>query len=236
MNILAIIPARGGSKGIPHKNIKNLNGKPLIFYTIREAKKSKFLSRIVVSTDDEKISNVSKRYGVDVIKRPKKLAKDTTSSEAVIKHAINYLKKKEGFRADILVLLQPTSPLRKVNDIDNSIKKFLTSNCSCVVTVCETSHTPYWMYKITKNDKLEKLIKNKKVIKRRQDTPIVYQLNGAVYVFHAKKIMKDQSIVSGDVRAYVMPYERSIDTDQPFDLFICEMILTNWKRYQRGLK
>lgn len=94
MNILAIIPARGSSKGFPRKNIKNLNGKPLIFYTIREAKKSKFLSRIVVSTDDEKISNVSKRYGVDVIKRPKKLAKDTTPSEAVIKHAINYLKKK----------------------------------------------------------------------------------------------------------------------------------------------
>jgi len=225
MNILAIIPARGGSKGIPRKNIKNLNGKPLIFYTIREAKKSKFLSRIVVSTDDEKISNVSKRYGVDVIKRPKKLAKDTTSSEAVIKHAINYLKKKERFHADIVVLLQPTSPLRKVNDIDNSIKKFLNSNCSCVVTVCETSHTPYWMYKITKNDKLEKLIKSRKVIKRRQDAPIVYQLNGAVYVFHAKKFLKDESIVGGDVRAYVMPYERSIDIDNIFDLKLANLIL-----------
>jgi len=236
MKILGIIPARGGSKGIPGKNIKKLNGKPLIFYTIREAKKSKFLSRIVVSTENEKIANISKHYGVDVIKRPKKLSEDTTSSEAVIKHVITHMKKKEEFHVDIVVLLQPNSPLRKVNDIDNSVKKFLNSNCSCVVSVCETSHTPYWMYKISKNDKLEKLIKNKKVIKRRQDAPIVYQTNGAVYVFHAKKIMKDESIISGDVRAYVMPYERSIDIDQPFDLFICEMILTNWKRYQRGRK
>ena len=225
MKILGIIPARGGSKGIPSKNIKKLHGKPLIFYTIREAKKSKFLSRIVVSTNDEKAANISKRYGVYVIKRPKKLSIDTTPSEAVIKHTINYLKKKEGFHVDIVVILQPTSPLRKVNDIDNSIKKFLNSNCSSVVTVCQTPHTPYWMYKIGRNDKLEKLIKSKKVIKRRQDSPPVYQLNGAVYVTHAKKIMKDENIFSGDVRAYIMPYERSIDIDNVVDLKLADFLL-----------
>jgi len=225
VNIVSIIPARGRSKEISRKNIRKLKGKPLIFYTIREAKKSKFLSRIVVSTDDEKIAKISKGYGVYVIKRPKKLSKDTTPSEAVFKHAIKYLEKNEGFHADIVVILQPTSPLRKANDIDNSIKKFLNSNCSCVVTVCQTPHTPYWMYRISRNDKLEKLIKSKKVIKRRQDAPIVYQLNGAVYVFDAKKIMKDESIISGDVRPYIMPYERSIDIDNMFNLKLADFLL-----------
>lgn len=226
-NILAIIPARGGSKGIPRKNIKKLKGKPLLYYTIKEAKKSKFLSKIVVSTDDEEIARISRKYRVTVIRRPQKLAQDTTPGEQVFKHAITYLEKNKGFHTDIVVILQPTSPFRKVDDIENSIKKFLKINCNTVVTVCEVSHPPYWMYRIKGNDKLVKLMKTKKAIKRRQESPTFYQLNGAVYVTGAKTIMKNQNILKGDVRAYIMPYERSLELDNMFDFKLAKLLIEN---------
>ena len=119
MNIVGIIPARGGSKRIPKKNIKLLKNKPLIGYTIIEAKKSKFLNSVYVSTEDEKISRISKKFGIDIIKRPKKFAKDTTQGYVPIQHAIKYLESKHNEIIDVIVVLQPTSPLRKAIDIDN---------------------------------------------------------------------------------------------------------------------
>jgi len=232
MNVLAIIPARGGSKGIPGKNIKKLNGKPLIFYTINEAKKSKFLSRIVVSTDDEKIANVSRRYGTYVIKRPKKLAKDTTPSDAVIKHAINYMKKKEGFHADIVVLLQPTSPLRKVKDIDDSIRMLQLSKATSVISVAKVKTHPYILFR-EKNGYLKPFRKDFEKHTTRQKRPVFVCPNGSIYTFWRNTINKYNSIYGPKVKPLLIENdEYNVDIDSFFDLFVCDMVLKHWKNYK----
>ena len=144
--ILAIIPARGGSKGIPRKNIKLLAGKPLIAYTIEAALKSKYLDRVIVSTEDREIAETSRHYGAEVIKRPKILAKDKAKTIDVIFHLLNVLKEK-NYIPEIIVLLQPTSPLRIVKDIDKAIELFLKEKCESVVSVCECNPPSYWSFK-----------------------------------------------------------------------------------------
>ena len=223
MNFLAIIPARGGSKGIPRKNIKKMAGNPLIYYTINEAKKAKYLTRIVVSTEDKKIAKISKKYGVDIIHRPKKLANDKTPSELVCQHVIKYLKNKEDFETDVVVVLQPTSPLRKAKDINSAIKKFLKSDCSSVVSITKAQHSPYWMYKIGKS-KMKKILTDKKIT-RRQDSPIIYQLNGAIYVTKKETIMKENTLIGKNMFGYIMPYERSIDIDSQIDFDVAELLI-----------
>jgi len=224
MNILAIIPARGDSKGIPRKNIKNLNGKPLIFYTIREAKKSKFLSRIVVSTDDEKIANVSRHYGVVVVKRPKKLSTDSSTSISVLKHAIINLKKTKKFIPDIIVVLQPTSPLRNAADIDGAIKKFLHLKCDSVISMTKVSSLPYWIYELRGN-MAKNIIKKPKKVHRRQDGQKFYQINGAVYVTSKNMIMNHNTIFGKKISAYIMPQERSVDLDTMIDFKLAEILM-----------
>jgi CMP-N-acetylneuraminic acid synthetase len=145
-NVIAIIPARGGSKGIPRKNIRLLAGKPLIAYTIEAAFTSK-MDKVIVSTEDEEIAEISKKYGAEVIERPKGLAKDETPTIDVIFHVLEILKAK-NYNPDIVVLLQPTSPLRNAEDIYNAIKLFLDSDCESVVSVCEVEHPPYWSFEI----------------------------------------------------------------------------------------
>ena len=223
MNFLAIIPARGGSKGISRKNIKKIAGNPLISYTINEAKKAKYLTRIVVSTEDKKIAKISKKYGVDVIPRPKKLASDRTPSELVCQQVIKYLKNNEDFETDVVVVLQPTSPLRKAEDINLAIKKFLKSDCSSVVSITEVQHSPYWMYKMDKS-KMKKILTDKKIT-RRQDSPLIYQLNGAIYVTKKETIMEKNSLIGKNMFGYIMPYERSIDIDSQIDFDLAELLI-----------
>ena len=223
LNFLAIIPARGASKGIPRKNIKKMAGHPLISYTINEAKKAKYLTKIVVSTEDEKIAKISKKYRVDVIHRPKKLANDKTPSELVCQHVIRHLKNKEGFETDVAVILQPTSPLRKAEDINSAIRKFLRSDCSSVVSITKVQHSPYWMYKIDKS-KMKKILTDKKIT-RRQDSPAIYQLNGAIYVTKKETIMEKNSLIGENMAGYIMPYERSIDIDSQTDFDLAELLI-----------
>ena len=227
-NVLAVIPARGGSKELPRKNIKLVNGKPLIYYTIREAKKSRYLSKIVVSTDDDEISEISSDYGIQVVKRPKKLARDKTPIEDVIRHVIKYLERLEKFHTDIVVILQPTSPLREAKDIDGAIKKFLKGGVDLVVSVAKINHPPHWTYVLRDNSRLERFIKNKKFVYRRQDAQQTYRLNGAVYVTSAKNIMH-RKILDGVIRAYVMLQDRSIDIDSQLDFDFAEYLM-NKKR------
>ena len=224
LNILGIIPARGGSKGIPHKNITKLNGKPLIVHTIEAAKKSKLLNKIVVSTDDKKIATISKRHGIQVIHRPSKLAKDDTGGTPVFIHTIKEIMQ-EDFEPDIIVILQPTSPLRNNQDIDNAIRLFLNNNCDSVVSICKVEHPPFWIFKKTNSDKLNRFIKTGKTIKRRQDSPPLYRLNGAVYVTTKQNLFKTKKIITSNIRGYVMPVERSADIDSYFDLKISELLL-----------
>jgi len=221
--ILAIIPARGGSKGILRKNLTLLAGKPLIRYTITEAKKSKHLSHIVVSTEDVEITNLVEKYGVDVVKRPDELSADDTPTSPVVQHVIKFLQEKENQNFNIIVVLQPTSPLRLVSDIDGAIEMFMKYKCDSVVTVSEVQHPPHWMYTIERNA-LVPIIKGKNIL-RRQDTPKIFQLNGAVFVTSKEYLFKNNLIFSGEIRPYIMPIERSVDIDSPLELKLAELIL-----------
>ena len=223
-SVLAIIPARGGSKSVPHKNIKLLGGEPLIAYTIGAALSSNYIDRTILSTDSKEIARTAESYGAEVIERPYELAQDDTPSLLVFQHAINYLETVKGFLPDILVLLQPTSPLRITEDIDEAVRKFLEIGCDSIVSVCEAEHPPHWMYTM-EDDRLKPIIKGSEKITRRQDAPKVYRLNGAVWVTSKDIIMKQNRIHGDDTRAYIMPIERSIDIDTELDFRIAELLM-----------
>ena len=229
MTIIAIIPARGGSKKLPRKNIRLLNGRPLIYYTIKAAQKSKYLERIIVSTEDKEIAEIAKRLGAEVINRPRELARDETPTLPVLQHVIHHLEEKENCRPDVIVILQPTSPLRTPEDIDAAVKKFRETKCDSVVSVCEVEHPIEWMYTLDR-DRMKPLMKDGARITRRQDAPMVYRLNGAVYVTRRETITQKNTVLAGDLRAYVMPPERSIDIDTEMDFKLAELILRESRR------
>lgn len=223
-NIVAIIPARGGSKGIPLKNIKELAGKPLIAYTIEEALKSKMLDRIIVSTDHNEIARISRECGAEVpFKRPADISEDVPT-ELVLKHAIKYLEDVERYKPDIFVTLQPTSPLRKAKDIDEAVNKQIETNADSVVTVCEIDERPEWMVQI-KEDKVKPYVGKEIKLVARQELPELYKLNGAVFVSTRDLIMSEEKIVGGNMQVVIMEKERSVDIDTPIDFLIAEIIM-----------
>ncbi|MGG4450420.1 cytidylyltransferase domain-containing protein [Brevibacillus porteri] len=224
-SVLAIIPARGGSKGIPRKNIIEVGGKPLLSWTIEEAKKSAYIDRLIVSTDDEEIADVARQYEGEVpFLRPKELAMDDTPGIAPVLHALELLPK-----YDYVVLLQPTSPLRQVIDIDGCIEKCLKEQANSCVSITVAEKTPYWMYHLSDNDVLEPVIKIEERFLRRQDTPTVFSLNGAVYIADTNWLQKTQSFLEPETVGYVMPKERSIDIDNQMDIVIFEAVLRQMK-------
>jgi CMP-N,N'-diacetyllegionaminic acid synthase len=180
--IAALITARGGSKGIPKKNITKLCGKPLIHWTVESAMKSKYIDKIFLSTDNDEIISSVKKFPVEVpFKRPKNLSSDKATSTDVILHFIDWMKK-SGNDYDTLLLLQPTSPFRKSEHIDSSIKKFLGSkNALSLISVTENIKSPYLSRKISADGFVENLF-NVKSEKRRQDIPVTYYINGAIYL------------------------------------------------------
>lgn len=224
--ILAIIPARGKSKVIPRKNIRLLAGKPLIAYSIETALKSKYIDRVVVSTEDDEIADVAKIYGAKVIKRPEELARDDSPTIDVVFHALDVLKL-EDYNPDILVLLQPTSPLRTREDIDNAIKLFLEKDCESVVSVCESIHL-YWSFKI--EERYLKPVFDKKYLKmRRQDLPKLYLPNGAIFVTTPVILRMYNSFYCNKTLPYIMPTERSIDIDNEKDFILAEILMKKFK-------
>lgn len=219
--ILAIIPARGGSKGIPRKNIRDLVGKPLIAWTIEEAKKSKYIDRLILSSEDEEIINVAKNWGCDVpFIRPIELAEDNTPGVEVVLHALQQL-----LDYDYVVLLQPTSPLRTVEDIDGCIKKCVESTLYSCVSVTESDKSPYWMFKLDENDKMHKLLNEQEIATRRQDLPKVYTLNGAVYAAKVNNFIEKKRFINEDTLAYTMSRENSIDIDNERDFEFATFLL-----------
>lgn len=233
MKILAVIPARGGSKTIPRKNVIPFAGKPLIYYTIRSALESKRIDRVIVSTDDEEIAKISKKYGAEVIKRPKTLATDSAPMVPVIQHAVKKLEK-EGYNPDVITILQPTSPLRDSGDIDRALKMFTKSKSESMAGVCEAEKSPYWMYKIGKNGSLEALIKTRKKYTRRQDLPKVYRLNGAFYAVKREILMNKNTIYTRTTKPFFMSQLKSIDIDTKMDLKIAEIFLKNFDEYGKN--
>ena len=221
-SILAIIPARGGSKGVKRKNIRDLAGKPLIAWTIDEAKKSKYIDRLILSSEDEEIINVAKQYRCEVpFIRPKELAEDNTPGIETVLHAIKMLPK-----YDYVVLLQPTSPLRKVGDIDGCIERCMERKALSCVSVSEVEKSPYWMYRLDENFNMSPLLLQKKEYYRRQQLPKVYELNGAVYIAKSDYIEEKQGFITKETLAYEMSKENSIDIDTEIDFKKLEMIIT----------
>lgn len=222
---LAIIPARGGSKGLKNKNIKNLNGKPLIYYSIKEAQKAKCISKIIVSTDSEKVKRIALKFGAEVpFLRPKNLSADRTPMYPVIKHALEFLEKR-GERFNIVIVLQPTSPLRKAADIQKAVAKLNKTKADSVVSVCLAEHSPYWM-RVIKKGKVYPFVKSRQYL-RRQDLPKVYRLNGAVYVTRAEVLFKQGVILGKNTLPLVMPQDSSVDIDTGLDFKLAELILKN---------
>mgnify|MGYP001299510938 FL=1 len=214
MNVLCTICARGGSKGVKNKNIKNINGKPLISYSINQAKKSKIFNEIVVSTDSKLISKISKNFKAESwFLRPKNLSNDKSEKIHSIRHALITSEKYFNKKYDYIVDLDASSPLRSIEDIKKSFKKFINTNSSNLVTLCESRKNPYFnMIEIKKNvlKKVKKL--NKKVV-RRQDAPKVYEMNASIYIWSRKTLLSDMKIINNRTSYYIMPYNRSIDID-----------------------
>lgn len=224
-SIIAIIPARGESRTVPRKNIRLLNGKPLIFYTLEEARKSKHIGRIIVSTEDDDIAEIAKNCGAEVITRPEELATDEAKTIDVIFHVLNALKE-EGYTSDIVVLLQPTSPLRTVNDIDRAIELFLGSDGESVVGVSEFN-SAYWSFKIEKGH-LKPLFDKRYLRTMRQDLDKVYIPNGAIYISTPQMLYKYESFYCDRTVPYIMPAERSIDIDTEVDFMLAELLMKKY--------
>jgi CMP-N,N'-diacetyllegionaminic acid synthase len=221
--ILATISARGGSKGVPGKNIRDLGGLPLIAWTIREARRSALIDRLVVSSDDEGILAVARAHGAETpFVRPAELARDDTPGVDPVLHAVQALQPEVY---DYVVLLQPTSPLRTVEDIDGCIKACLDGGHPCVLTVTEAEKSPYFMFNMAPDGRMSPVIAQEHYHTRRQDLPRVFAPNGAVYVADCAWLAATGSYLTPDTRGYEMPKERAQDIDDLLDFEICELLL-----------
>jgi CMP-N,N'-diacetyllegionaminic acid synthase len=226
--ILGVVPARGGSKAIPRKNLAVLANKPLIAWTLEVALESGSLDRLVISTDDPQIAEIGKKLGAEVpFLRPTELATDTSTSMDVILHAIRWFDDNERYQPDYVLLLQPTSPLRTVTDIRESIKLALAKRADSVVSVCETHLHPLWMKGVNEEGRLVHLHPQSAAPTRRQDLPSVFALNGAIYLALRTFLLSERTFVSDRTYAYVMPENRSLDVDTPWDLYLADLILRN---------
>lgn len=214
--ILAVIPARGGSKGVRRKNIREINGKPLVVYSIEAAKASSYLDKVVVSSEDEEILSICEKWGSETITRPVELAGDNTPGVNVVLHALQIYND-----YDYVVLLQPTSPLRRSKDIDGAIEFCVNSSASFCVSVCESDKNPYWMFTKNSDNSLSKIVPGK-IPGRRQDIPKIYILNGAIYVTEVTWIKTNKAYNYEDAIAYEIPVEYSIDIDTEQDFSFLE--------------
>lgn len=226
LGFLAIIPARGSSKGLPGKNIKMLYGKPLIAWTIEAAKQSKQIDRIIVSTDDEKIARISKQYGAEIpFLRPEELATDAAKAIDNYIFTIVELNRRENKEYENFVVLQPTSPLRNSEDIDKAIELFKEKNADSVISYSEALHPPLWAKEIDNNQKIKNYFQEDVSNKNRQEIPIAYMPNGAIYVFKYSLLKEKYTYYSDKTYAYIMPNIRSIDIDNMIDFEFAEFIM-----------
>jgi N-acylneuraminate cytidylyltransferase len=225
--IYAFICARGGSKGIKNKNIKLFCGKPLISYSIKSALKNKMIKKVIVSTDSEKISKISKIYGAEVpFKRPKKLAQDNSKEWLVWKHLMNFLKTKNDL-PDIVISLPTTSPLRKDIDINNCINKFIRNKKSdMLITVTKPHRNPFFNMIQIKKNKFAKILNENKTnyISNRQEAPTVYDVATVAYVTTPRYILRANKMFFGDVDIQEVPKIRAVDIDNKIDFEYAEYL------------
>lgn len=228
MKVLAIIPARGGSKGIPKKNIVDLNAKPLIQYTVDAAKNSKEIDKIFLSSDDKDIINIAKQLGIySEYIRPEKFANDTASGAEVVLDALSWLEKNENYIPDAIMLLQPTSPLRTAEDIDGAIEHFSKDSKKALVGVHTMIEHPYECVFDIEKDDWQYLAKQDKRVTRRQDyKDKFYYINGALYLVDVNFFKQEKLFMKEkNTSFYIMPHERGIDIDEYSDLQRAEFYL-----------
>lgn len=219
--MLAVIPARGGSKGIPRKNIRLLAGRPLLAWTIGAAVSSGIVDQIVVSTEDTEIAGIALAWGAEVpALRPVALAQDETGSMDVVLHVAT-----EIYDFDWLLLLQATSPLRSAEDIRGIMNLVLERGAPSAVSVCESSTNPVWMYNVDEHDRLSPLLPEGNLVHRRQELSPIYQLNGAMYLMNREWLFANRTFIGKETIAYCMPAERSADINTPLDWEWVEFLL-----------
>lgn len=210
--VIGLIPARGGSKEIPRKNVICVAGKPLIAYSIESAHKSKYLDDVIVSTDDREILDISQNLGAAVIKRPPELASDTAPVISTVLHTIDLFP-----GSDLIILLQPTSPLRLATDIDEALEFFLRHEAMSCVSVRSATENPFWMYTISKRNELSPVV-DSPIPVRRQDSPKIFIINGAIYLADVGWLRNSKRFIDEKTIAFIMPTGRSLDIDSWEDL------------------
>lgn len=224
-NIICVITARSGSKGLKHKNIRMLKGLPLLAHTIIAAKKSKILTRVILSTDSKMYAKIGLSYGAEVpFIRPKKLATAKAHHPEVVNHALNFIEKKEKIKFDYVVMLQPTSPFRKSKHINEALKKFLNEKNDSLISIKKQDYPPWWLFYLKQN-KLKQFLKykNKNVFNlERQEFPNLFRPNGAIYVSKRNVWYSGDLINPKSCGYYIMNEKNSIDIDNLIDLKVAE--------------
>jgi len=219
--IIAVIPARGGSKRVPRKNLLPLRGKPLIAYTIEQAKRSRLVDRVFVSTDDEEISIVARQYGAEVIERPPELSGDTASSETALLHVVDWLAERENYQPEVLVFLQCTSPIRKESDIDNAIGAFLENQADSLFSACRFRKY-IWQVQMGEASPINYDYRHRW---REQDFPHQVLENGSIFVFRTSLLKEQGNRLGGKIAVYEMDELNSIQIDSEEDILLCNCIM-----------
>ena len=223
MNVLAIIPARGGSKGVLRKNLKLLGGKPLIAHTIDSALKSRFITDLVTTSDDDEILQVAKALGSQVIKRPPELAEDETKMPPVINHVIDTLRT-QSRECDVIILLQPTCPFRLTSDIDDALAILEKGGSDSVISVCEVGDNhPARMYQVN-NGGLDAFMPEWEK-ENRQNLPVLYHRNGVIYALKRQVFEEQQTFFIRNSSPLVIPVQRAVNIDEPFDFTVAELLV-----------
>lgn len=224
--VLALITARGGSKSVPGKNLKLLGGKPLIAWSIQAALQARAVGWVVVSTDDSKIAEVALEHGAEApFLRPPELAGDASPHLDAIRHALTWLADNQGYNPEYLLLLQPTSPFRAAADIDAAVAMLEGRPGCSVVSVCEAGSHPYLVRTMDEKGLLQNLVDPPPGYLRRQDLPPAYAVNGALYLVETSVVLNGGDWFSVPCLGYVMPPERSLDIDSPFDLKLARLLM-----------
>lgn len=222
--VLAIIPARSGSKGLPDKNIKNLAGKPLIAYSIKAAMESGVFDTVMVSTDSEKYAEIAIEYGAEVpFLRSKEMSSDLATTRDVVLEVLDRFEK-SGKKFGTICILQPTSPMRTAQDIRNAMELFEVKNAKAVISVCETDHSPLWINTLPEDKNMERFLDNRGDFPRQQ-LETYYRLNGAIYLYETDFYLEHEYVYQKECYAYIMSRENSIDIDGQLDFDFAEMLM-----------
>lgn len=225
--IIAIIPARGGSKRLPGKNIKDLAGKPLIAWTIEAAIQSNIFDHVFVSTDSEEIANISREYGAEVpFLRPAELSSDTATTNDVVTHLVNWYETQSGNKISTIAILQPTSPLRTALNIEEAMTLMVDKSAKAIVSVCELEHPIQFCNELGVDGSMEGFIEPSNM-KRTQDLDATYRLNGAIYIFDKSYVGRMNDLYGEGTYAYIMSSKASIDIDTQDDFELAEYFISN---------